>query len=354
MEAWRFTLISLSLVVLTASHGWATEAPTHPLPDHGVVLMYHHFGENRYPATNVRLKPFEAQLDHLQSAGYQVWPLTRLIQHLNQRIPIPDRVVVITVDDAYRSIYTEAYPRMKKRGWPLTVFVSTNGVDRGYDAYLNWQQMREMAQNGVTFANHGSAHNHMTKRLDGETELAWLARTEADINHAQQRLRDELGDVPMLFAYPYGEYNPALAALLKRLGYHAFGQHSGPIGANANPQALPRYPVSEHYASGDEFAMKVATLPLPVTDIEPTSPILTDPDTAPTLSFTIPTATRIGSLHCFASGQGEIPVTWLDKAAQRLSTTAPSPQAGARSRYNCTAPSPFDGRFYWYSHPWFR
>jgi len=355
MKTWRSTLTSLFLIVLSSTGSWAAEPPIQALPDHGVVLMYHRFGENRYPATNVRLAQFEAQLNHLETAGYQIWPLTRLVAQLAADTPIPDRVVVITVDDAYGSIYTEAYPRLKAKGWPFTVFIATNGVDRGFDAFLNWEQMREMAQHGVTFANHGTSHDHLTKKIHGETEATWLVRIESDITHAQQRIRDELGEAPMLFAYPYGEYNLALAALLQRLGYTAFGQHSGAIGRHASPHTLPRFPVSEHYANGSDFEMKVATLPLPVTAVNPMAPTLADTDNPPTLTVTVPAdAARIPWLNCFASDQGQIPLTWLNRAEQRFSVAAPKPLTGARSRYNCTAPSPVKGRFYWYSHPWFQ
>jgi len=325
------------------------------IPDHGVVLMYHHFGENRYPATNVRLDAFDAQLNHLAENDYQIWPLARLVKHIQTGTPIPDRVVSITVDDAYLSVYTQAYPRLKARGWPFTVFVATDGVDRRFKALMTWQQMREMAKGGVTFANHGTSHGHLTKRQPDETETDWQQRIQADIQNAQERLQKELGEAPMLFAYPYGEYDLALIKIVNELGYTAFGQHSGAVGRHADPAALPRFPVSEHHATGTNFHTKVASLPLPVTGPDPVAVSLKQTGNPPTLTFTVPPdEAKISRLNCFASDQGEVPVTWRDRAAQRVSVTAPAPLIGPRSRYNCTAPSPFSGRFYWYSHPWFR
>jgi peptidoglycan/xylan/chitin deacetylase (PgdA/CDA1 family) len=345
--------LALLLTLVPGATPAFSQAPT--IPDHGVVLMYHHFGENRYPATNVRLDAFDSQLSHLEENGYKIWPLTRLVTHLKTGTPIPDRVVSITVDDAYLSVYTEAYPRLKARGWPFTVFVATENVDRGYKAFMTWEHMREMAQHGVTFANHGTAHDHLTQHQPGEDNPAWEIRIKKGINNAQQRLKAELGQAPMLFAYPYGEYNLALAGMMKELGYTAFGQHSGAVGRHSDPTAMPRFPVSEHHATGTNFHTKVASLPLPVTGVEPTAVTLKKVGNPPTLKLTVlPDEARISRLNCFASDQGEVPVTWINRQKQRISVVAPAPLTGPRSRYNCTAPSPFPGRFYWYSHPWFR
>ena len=326
-----------------------------PVPDHGVILMYHRFGSDRHPSTNIRLDQFEAHLQHLEDNGYRVWPLEKLVRHLTTGTPIPDRVVAITMDDAYRSIYTEAYPRLRARGWPFTVFVSTDGVDQHYRTFLDWDQIREMAKNGGTFANHSASHTHLVDRKAGETTSAWRARTRADIEQAQQRLVDEVGHAPMLLAYPYGEYNPALLTLIGQMGYTAFGQHSGPAGMYSNPAALPRFPMSERYGKLPDFRVKVASLPFPIRHITPLSPVLGNVDSAPRLTITLhATHARLERLNCFASGMGTATVTWDSREDLRFSVTAERPPTSRRSRYNCTAPSPLSGRYYWYSHPWLR
>ncbi len=317
--------------------------------------MYHRFGSDHHRATNIRLEQFEAHLQHLQEGGYRVWPLEKLVRHLRTNRPIPDRVVSITIDDAYRSIYTEAYPRLRALGWPFTVFVSTDGVDNHYTAFLGWDQMREMAANGATFANHSSSHDHLVDRRAGEDEPAWAKRIRADIDHAQRRLIDEIGHAPMLLAYPYGEYNPALLALVRKMGYTGFGQHSGPAGNHSDSAALPRFPMSEQYGKLKNFRVKVASLPFPIQRVSPSSPVLTDAQAAPKLTITLlPTDARLTGLSCFASGMGTATITWENKAERRFSVTAETPPKRRRSRYNCTAPSPHSGRYYWYSHPWLR
>jgi biofilm PGA synthesis lipoprotein PgaB len=319
-----------------------------------VILMYHHFGVTKYPSTNVTLAQFEAHLDYLDKAGYAVWPLARVVEHIQRREPFPGRVVAITVDDAYESVYTEAFPRLRARGWPFTVFVATDGVDRHYQALMTWAQMREMHAQGVTFANHSASHDHLVRRGDNESEAAWLARVRRDIQHAQDRLQAELGEAPLLFAYPYGEYDTPLANLLAEMGFVAFGQHSGAAGLGADSRALPRFPMAEAFAALDGFRTKVASLAMPVQTVVPWEPLLTEAR-APRLEITLRESdARLGQLACYLSGQGSLPITWLDRKARRFSVRAEGDLPVGRTRYNCTAPSSQAGRYYWYSHPWLR
>lgn len=341
------------LWVLAPVPAVAQVPPPHAPPSHAVILMYHRFGEAAYPSTSVRIDQFEPQLAHLAEGGYRVWPLARVVKALAAG-EIPDRVVAITVDDAYASVFTKAYPRLKARGWPFTVFVATDAVDAGSPALMTWTQMREMAAHGATFANHTASHAHLVRRPD-EDLPAWEARVRGDIERAERRLKAEglAGDGPRLFAYPYGEYDPELAALVRSMGYVPFGQQSGAVGTTTDPAALPRFPIAEAYGALHDFAVKVASLPLPVRAAVPASPLVTGPN-PPRLVLEIASGDAdLNRLACFAGGQGAIPFTWLDQAAGRVAVTAPKALPSGRGRYNCTAPSrALAGRYYWYSHPW--
>lgn len=327
---------------------WLSPAPATA----AVVFMYHHFGVSDYPSTNVRLAQFEAHLEHLETAGYRVWALERIVERLRSGEPIPDRTVAITVDDAYASVYTEAYPRLRRRGWPFTVFVATDSVDRGLEAYMTWEQMREMQRHGARFANHSASHDYLIHLRPGEDAARWRARVREDIQRAQRRLEEELGEAPLLFAYPYGEYHTALADLVSGLGYVAFGQHSGAIGGLDDLRALPRFPMAEQFADLGEFRTKAATLPLRVRTVEPWDPVVRDGG-APVMEVTLDGA-RPERLSCFASHTGPIAVRWSGDDGAVFTTRADRPLPVGRSRYNCTAPAAQDGRHHWFSHLWIR
>ena len=334
-----------------AFSGIALSSPTNG----AAVLMYHHFGESRFPSTNVSLKQFDAHLHYLEENNFQVWSLEKITRQLDSKQPFPERVVAITIDDAYRSIYTEAYPRLKKRNWPFTVFVSTDTVDKKIPAYMSWAQMREMQRHGATFANHSSHHHYLIKQTQNETIEAWQRRIQNDLNKAQQRLQAELGEAPPLFAYPYGEYNTALQQIIKALGWTAFGQQSGVVSQYADRLALPRYPMAEQFAALAAFKTKVTSLPLPVINTSVLDPVI-GRQNPPHLQLTLEKSEdiRLDQLNCFASNQGAAKVTWIDKESGEFSVEAQSPFNNRRSRYNCTAPSKRTGRYYWYSHLWIK
>ena len=72
---------------------------------------------------------------------------------------------------------------------------------------MTWKQLHELAKQGVTIGIHGADYEHMVG-MSREDVLS-------SINRAASRFREELGFTPQYFAYPYGEYNLDLKALVK-------------------------------------------------------------------------------------------------------------------------------------------
>ena len=319
--------------------------------DSAVVLMYHRFGEDRYPSTSIRIDQFEAQLKYLRDNEYTVVPITDVIAALNDDRPLPPRAVAITIDDAYRSVYEIGYPRLREYGYPFTVFVATDPVDQELPAYMSWDQMRAMTEGGATFANHGASHDSLIARQAGESDKAWLARVRADIDKGWRRVSAELEPIPGVFAYPYGEYDTAVANLLREAGYIAFGQQSGAVGSHGDTRALPRFPMAESFAGMDQFRTKVASLPMPVSAVTPWDPVVTTRQ--PRIEVTLGEANkeaRLAELACFVSGQGRVEVQWL-KTGRLFAVGPDKPVGTGRQRVNCTAPRS-DGRYLWFSHAW--
>lgn len=317
-----------------------------------VVFMYHRFGEGEYPSTNVTLEQFDAQLDFLEREGFEVWPLPRLVTHLREHEPVPDKVVAITIDDAYASVYEHAFPMLEKRNMPFTVFVATDPVDRKLAGYMSWDQLRRLHEAGVTLATHGASHGYLVRREKDETEAQWAERVRADIVKGQARLQEEIGtdvnESPRLFAYPFGEYDGAMMTMLEQMGYAAFGQHSGPAGVYDDLQSLPRFPVNERYGDLSDFGLKAKTLPLPVLDVRPLDPVVSGGD-APVLTLSLgDSSANLAQFSCYLGGE-RMNVRWRDRIVE-ISTGAKLPSG--RSRYNCTAPHVSANRWYWYSHPW--
>ncbi|WP_426414908.1 polysaccharide deacetylase family protein [Aestuariirhabdus sp. LZHN29] len=329
-------------------------------PYHGVVLQYHHVDDGTPHVTSTRPKDFQDHLDYIDSNGFTLWSLPRLITALQQGEAVPDRVVAITFDDAYVSIYERAFPELKKRNWPFTVFVSTDFVDSGARRALSWQQLREMVAAGAVVGNHTRSHLHIPQLLEAEDDSQRLQRVRDEVTGAQHRIDAEVGVQPKIFAYPYGEVDPAAQALIEELGYVAFGQQSGAIGNRSDFGFLPRFPASGAYAEIKDLSVKLWSLPLPVIQETPSSMVLPEGETRPELELLLaPGPYRARQIACFASGQGRMPIT-IDSVTidgeerVRVQSRAEQGVAPGRSRYNCTAPDARGKRYYWYSKPWLR
>ncbi len=327
---------------MIASPLWASSA---------VVLTYHRVGEDDVPTTNVTLAQFEQQLDYLQKNDFNVWPLSRILTRLFSGEKLPERTIAITFDDAYLSVYIEAFPRLQAKGFPFTLFVATDPVDRGFRRYLSWPQLREMKAAGVTIANHSKSHAYMVRVLAGETAREYQQRVVGEIAHAQQRLTEELGSAPNLFSYPYGEYSTELMAIVKSLGYYGIGQHSGAISAKSDPQALARFPMNEHYSNMSDFSLKVNSYPLAIAQQSMDNPVWHGQE-APRLVISLEESVEgIAELACYASGQGRMDVEWLDREHFQFAIQAVKALSVGRHRYTCTAPDS-RRRYQWFSQLW--
>ena len=318
--------------------------------DSAVIFMYHRFGDSRYPSTNIRMDQFKAQVAYLEAGGFTVAPLGDVVLALKEGRPLKDKTVVLTMDDAYASVYQNAWPLLKEKGWPFTVFVNTDSTDKRLRDYMTWDQMREMKSQGVVFGNHTATHDHLPRRVGDESREAWLARVKANVVKGQQRLQAELGECPLFLAYPYGEYNVGVADLVSELGYVAFGQQSGAVGPYTDFKAAPRFPISEAYGELGAFKTKANARALPVSAMTPRETHTFD--TKPVLDIELaPSDALLNELSCYVSGQGRVPVTWT-VSGKRFTVQAVEPLAPGRHKYNITIPDKSRRRYYWFSRQW--
>lgn len=217
----RILLVVLSVLPSMGYGSAATAAES------AVVFMYHRFGDGRHPSTNIRIKQFEAHLKELQSGKYTVVKLPEIIAALKSKKPLPERTVGLSIDDAFISVYREAWPRFKKAGLPFTLFIATDPVDGGGPNYMNWDQVRELVKGGATIGSQTASHLHMASSS--------RKRNARDLAKSNRRFKAELGQVPTIIAYPYGEYSLAVGGVTRQAGFSAaFGQHSGVLHPEAD------------------------------------------------------------------------------------------------------------------------
>ncbi|MDD7806106.1 MAG: polysaccharide deacetylase family protein [Endozoicomonas sp. (ex Botrylloides leachii)] len=346
MQKWRQHLAYLAIPFLQLLSTTAHAA------QHAVILQYHHISDTTPKSTTVTPSVFSEHLKYLEDNNFKVLALTDVTRALQRGDYLPDKAVVITFDDAYRNIYDNAFPLLKKRGWPFTLFVSTDPVDKQYGDFLNWTQIKEMSNHDATIANHTLAHDHLVEKKQGETKEQWLDRVKKDLTTTEQRIKEKTGQSVKHLAWPFGETVPELRALITDLGYVGLGQQSGAAGTLSDFTLLPRYPMAASYANMKSFKLKVNSLPLPVIAKTPETMLIDQTNLKPTLTLTLKDGDyQKNQLRCYGR-KGQLDITWLDDKKTAFAVTETTDLAVGRSRYNCTAPSNNGRRYYWYSHPW--
>lgn len=303
-----------------------------------VVLVYQRFGEDSKPANSVQLSEFDAHITELTSGKYNVMALPDILAAIDKGEKLSNRTVAITIDDTFRSVYEEAWPRLKKAGLPFTLFATTDPADLRRPGYMTWDEIRELRDGGVTIAAHTAAFLRVSE--------ATAEEFRADAERSLESFQRELGERPIIFAWPRGEMSNAAGDMLAQLGFKAaFGYHSGSVSSLANRMMMPRFSMVGTYARQKEFIMRVNTLALPLTNVEPPNPMLEG--AAPTkFSFTIdPAAGRIRGFNCFHSSQGQLDLKETGDRRYEAALTGSTPKG--IWRINCTMPTG-GKRFRWW------
>lgn len=310
-----------------------------------VVLQYHHIDDGTPAATSTTPSLFRQQLDMIEDLGLDVVALdTATGRALDGKLGDAEQVA-ISFDDAYESVYREAAPELRERGYPFTIFVNTGAI--GSDGYMGWEQLRELIdEQDVVVANHSESHGHLA-REPGESREDWETRITAELDNAQTTLKDRLGVNQPLFAYPYGEFDSALEEAIAARGWMAFGQQSGPIGEYSAKTRLPRFPMATAYGQLSSLKEKLTSRALPV-DATKLPDVVIDQN-PPAMTLALPEDMDPGRLTCFASGKGQLELG--DADGHDVTVQADDAFNSRRFRYNCTYPAG-EGRFYWISQQW--
>ena len=304
-----------------------------------VILLYHRFSNPVQSETSLSKDSFSDHVKELSSGKYSVLSLAQLIKHLDIGTSLPKRSVVITIDDAYDSFLSTAWPLLKEAGLPATLFLTTQPINSEKKGYLNWPQIRTLTKEGVSIGL--KAHS--------QRRLATLTRKEvrAEIETARALIFKNLGVTPIAFAFPYGLASESAQKVVQAEGYKAgFGQHSGVLHRKTYRYYLPRFSLTDAYGDLDRFKTVVNAIALPVVDLTPSNPLLSPDKNPPNIGFTIlPEVTDLAGLACYHSKFGKIKTQRL--GSSRVEIRFREPFASGRSRINCTIPGE-DGRWRWF------
>jgi peptidoglycan/xylan/chitin deacetylase (PgdA/CDA1 family) len=208
-------------------------------PSGVTLLIYHRVGGGSPEELDVTTDQFRRQVDAL--AEQPVVALDDAVSALDRGDT--GHRVVLTFDDGFADVHENAWPLLRERGLPFTIYLTTAYVggamswegstarEQGAPG-LTWDQLREMVDSGLcTIGNH--THSHVRpERL-----------TAAELDRCTELVDRELGVVPRHFAYTWGIPVPSLTPeLSERFATCATGE----LGRNVpgyDPLGLARVPV---------------------------------------------------------------------------------------------------------------
>ena len=253
--------------------------------------MYHRFNENKYPSTNIRMDVFKNHIYTIKNSNYNFYNPIDIKEDFN--IPRNQKVVLLTIDDAFESFYIEAWPFLKQNKIPFILFVSTEPI--GKRGYMTWAQIKEVENKSFAFIGH---HSHSHEHLIEKTYNQFIS----DIETANDKFLSNLGYIPNLFSYPFGEYSELMKEYISKNFDFAFGQHSGVIDLNKNRHELPRFPINENYGEIKRFKSIIRSYPLEYKYLLPSEKKLNQKNNPPTFEVKFfKEQQNLNSINCYSN-----------------------------------------------------
>jgi biofilm PGA synthesis lipoprotein PgaB len=264
----RLILAGLLLLVILALTACAKDIPvfTPPAerpvapaeqawkPDQFLALAYHDVEDDDPDQgfLSVRTDRLVDQLAWLRANGYQAVSVDQILAARQGGQPLPERAVLLSFDDGYRSFYTRVLPILKAYGWPallapVGVWMDTpadkpvdfGGSPEARDRFLTWDQIREISRSGLveiaahTDASHYGApanpqgntepaaairaYDAQTRQY--ETEAQFNARMGRDVAAITEKIRRVTGHAPRVWVWPYGAEGGSTLRIAGEHGY---------------------------------------------------------------------------------------------------------------------------------------
>jgi peptidoglycan/xylan/chitin deacetylase (PgdA/CDA1 family) len=228
-----------------------------------LVLCYHAISERWSAMLSVTPGQLERQLEWIVRRGYRGATFSEAIG-----FPAPaSKTVVITFDDAFRSVKELAFPVLHRLGFPGTVYAPTQYVEAGAPlawpgtehwlggpheeqlAPMSWSELEHLADAGWEVGSHTRTHPRLTE-LDDHALADELAGSREECERA-------LGRPCRSVSYPYGDHDERVIAAAGQAGYET----GGAITDQIQPGQLLRWPRVGIYNHDGDLSFRVKIIP---------------------------------------------------------------------------------------------
>ncbi|MEM9238107.1 MAG: polysaccharide deacetylase family protein, partial [Verrucomicrobiota bacterium] len=208
------------------------------------VLGYHDFSETEDETEmKIRSSKFRRQMEALKDLGLTVVSMAEFQAWKRGEKDLPDKSVVITIDDGWLSVHEEAFPVLKELGYPFTIFLYKNYVDGGGKA-LTTPMIKEMMKHGATIGSHSVSHPYpaTVKKHRAEGPDAYDKFLRDEMGESKRFLEMKFGQAVETYAYPGGFQTPEMFALGEEFGYRQmFTVQPGKVRRDTPDHSIPRY-----------------------------------------------------------------------------------------------------------------
>lgn len=252
----RITILMFGILTVLSSNMLAQELPNLCSRDKNMneftVLSYHEVapqGEILDSTYTVSPEHFKEQIEWLIQNGFHFISVQDILDYRSHNKKLPDKAVLMTFDDGYQSVYTNAFPLLKQYRIPFVIALvgswmkteekvdfAGHKIDR--DKFMSQKAIQEMVASGlVEVASHSyAAHNGVIGNPQGNTQPAMTTRRyfadtqryESEKDYKQRIYRDlaennqflerYTGQKPRVMVWPYGHYNIETRRIAETLG----------------------------------------------------------------------------------------------------------------------------------------
>lgn len=207
------------------------------------VLGYHNFSKTK-PVTEMlmRTEDFRRQMERIRDAGLRVISMKEFLAWRLGELQLPPKCVLITLDDGWKSVYTDAFPILKEFGYPFTVFLYTKYLTGKGDS-MTPEMVREMQAHGATVGSHSTSHYYPKtwKNAEATSEATYTAMMDMEIGASQKKLSELFGPINT-YCYPGGYVTPGMLERLPGYGYiAAFSIVPGKVSITDDVWQIHRY-----------------------------------------------------------------------------------------------------------------
>ncbi len=202
------------------------------------MLLYHAIdGKGLYSLT---LEAVRSHFRLFRDRGVRVISFREFFERLDDPKPFEGKVMMLSFDDSYFSMYTRLMPLLSEFHYPVTLFLFTGPIGAKSHDSLSWRQLREMEKCGIEIQSHTVTHPDLVKLQKKGTPES-RRRLFEEIYLSKREIELYLKRPVRYFAFPFGSYDQGVVELCRYAGYErVFTTDEGPNIVTRNNYCIRR------------------------------------------------------------------------------------------------------------------